>query len=250
MSVARSAKGTVLVCAVLLCLVSGAPAQTAKAPTVDELIAKHIQARGGSEKLKALQSLRTTGTLSLGPRGDAKLTREIKRPGMVRTDFVLGSVTLVHAYDGKQGWQIGPDGKVVPLAGDDLTNAQQDTDIEGPLVDYKKKGNTVEYVGQTSVGDAQCYNLKVTYPNGDVTYECLDAKNYLAIAQKVERHGQIQVEAYLSNYRAYEGIQFAGNSDIKQAGNPDMIQYKLEKVEINPPIDDIRFKEPPSQEPQ
>ena len=236
--------------AVALCSASSANAQTAKAPTVDELVARHIEARGGSAKLKSMQSLRTVGTLSLGSRGDATLTREIKRPNMVRTDLAFGQVTLVHAYDGKEGWEIGPDGKVAPLTGDDLVNAQQDADIEGPLVDYKKKGNKVEYEGQTSVGESRCYNLKVTYPNGDITSECLDTKTYLVIASRVERHGKVQVEAFLSNYRTYDGIQFAGASDIKQAGNDDMIHYKLEKVEINPPIDNTRFQQPPPQEPQ
>ena len=224
--------------------------QTAKAPAVDEIIAKHIEARGGVEKLKSLQSLRTVGTLSLGQRGDAQLTREIKRPNMVRTDLAFGQATLVHAYDGKEGWQIGPDGKVTALAGDDLANAKQDADIEGPLVDYKSKGNKVELVGQTTIGDSRCFNLKVSYPNGDATFECLDTKTYLVIGSRVERHGEVQVEAVLSNYRSYGGIQFAGNSDIKQAGSTDMIHYKLEKVEINPPIDNTRFQAPPSQEPQ
>ena len=236
--------------AAVMCFVSAGVAQTTKAPSLDEIISRHIQARGGVEKLKALHSLRTVGTLALGTRGEAHLTREIKRPHLVRTDFALGSATLVHAYDGQAGWQTGPDGKTTTLAGDDLKNAQEDADIEGPLIDYKQKGNKVEMAGASSVNDAACYNLKLTYANGDVAYLCVDAKTYLVVGQRVERNGQVQVEAVLGDYRAYGGIQFAGTSDIKQAGNPEPVHYKLEKVEINPEIDDGRFRVPPPQEPQ
>ena len=238
-------RGELLFClAAAVCFACLAAAQTAKTPTVDEIVAKHIQARGGREKLKALQTLRTQGTLSLGSRGEAKLTREIKRPNMVRTDFLIGTITLVHAYDGHEGWQIGPDGKPAPLAGDDLKNAQEDSDIEGPLVDYKQKGNKVEFAGTSTVNDARCYNLKISFPNGDVFYECVDAKTYLVVGQRAERNGEVQVEAVLGAYRAYDGIQFAGTSDVKQSANPEPVHYKLEKVEVNPKIDDSRFKSP------
>lgn len=233
--------------ALLLCFVSSALAQTAKTPTVDEIVARHIQARGGREKLKSLLTLRTHGTLTLGSRGEARLTREIKRPNMVRTDFALGAVTLVHSYDGHDGWQIGPDGKAAPLAADDLKNAEEDADIEGPLVDYKQKGNKVEFAGTSSVNDSNCYNLKISFPNGDIFYECLDAKSFLVVGQRAERNGEVQVEAVLGDYRPYNGIQFAGTSDVKQAGNPEPVHYKLEKVEVNPPIDDSRFKAPQKQ---
>jgi outer membrane lipoprotein-sorting protein len=240
----RRRGGFIFYLAIAICFVPSASAQTTKTPTLDEIVARHIQARGGREKLKSLRTLRTTGTLSLGSRGQAKLTREIKRPDMVRTDFALGNVTLVHAYHGHDGWQTGPDGKTSPLTGDELKNAEEDADIEGPLVDYKQKGNKVEFAGTSSVNDATCYNLKVSYPNGDVFYECVDAKSYLVVGQRVERNGQVQVEAVLGDYRAYGGIQFAGTSDLKQAGNPEPVHYKLENVEINPAIDDSRFKAP------
>lgn len=247
---ARRHGGFLFCLAAIVCLVSAAAAQTNRTPSLDEIIARHVRARGGYEKLKSLKTLRTVGTLSLGSRGEARLTREIKRPNLVRTDFALGNATLVHAYDGKAGWGIGPDGKASPLSGDDLRNAQEDADIEGPLVDYRQKGNRVEMAGSSSVNGSACYELKLTYANGDVVYLCLDAKSYLVVGQRVERNGEVQVEAVLSDYRAYDSIPFAGTSDIKQAGSPEPVHYRLEKVEINPPIDGSRFQIPPSQEPQ
>src|SRR5256886_16317188 len=88
--------------AVFLSLASGANGQT-----VDEVIAKNIQARGGLEKLKAVKSLRTTVKFSDGS-FRADLRQENKRPGKVREEFIVQGMAQIQAYDGKTGWQISP----------------------------------------------------------------------------------------------------------------------------------------------
>ena len=50
-------------------------AQEAKPLTVDELVAKNIEAKGGEEALSALQSLRLTGKLWLTKDRSSSLTR-------------------------------------------------------------------------------------------------------------------------------------------------------------------------------
>ena len=40
--------------------------------------------------------------------------------------------------------------------------------MDGPLIDYKAKGHTVELLGKDKVEGTDCYKLKVTLKNGDV----------------------------------------------------------------------------------
>src|SRR5260370_31710489 len=72
---------------------------TANAQTVDEVIAKNIQAKGGADKLKSVRSLRTTAKFSQGSfRADFR--QENKRADKVREEFIIQGLAQVQAYDG------------------------------------------------------------------------------------------------------------------------------------------------------
>src|SRR5262249_35987403 len=128
------------VAAVVLALLWGAAG--ARAQTVEELVARNTQAKGGLEKIKAIRTLRTRGTLVQGS-FMAEVGQEQKRPGMLRSTFTVQGMTAIQAYDGQTGWQISPfqGRKDAELLGeDDLRDLVEDSDIDGPLVDYKEKG--------------------------------------------------------------------------------------------------------------
>ena len=83
----------------------------------------------------------------------------------------------MQAYDGTTGWQIQPfGGKKDPelMGEDDLRDLLLDADFDGPLVDYKEKGSTVEYLGHDVVDGDDALRLKVTLKNGDIIYDYLD----------------------------------------------------------------------------
>src|SRR5437764_14535467 len=88
--------------AILFALCIGASAQTA-----DEMIAKNIAARGGLEKLKAIQSSRVTSTIDQGG-FRATIIQDNKRPNMLRTNFIVQGMAATTAYDGSTGWRISP----------------------------------------------------------------------------------------------------------------------------------------------
>src|SRR2546423_15561262 len=127
-------------------------AETEKAPTLDELVAKNVEAKGGEQPLKALQSLKLTGKMIVNE-GKIQLAYEQtrKRPGDVRTDVTLQGMTAIEAYDGKEGWRISPfQGRKDPekMSADDLKPLMEDAEIAGPLVDLKGKGSAVEYLSR------------------------------------------------------------------------------------------------------
>src|SRR6478609_9600137 len=126
-------------------------AQGTNQPTVDELIAKNIEAKGGAAALNSLQTLRSTGKL-LVQEGQIELgyLQTKKRPDEVRTEASLQGMTQIEAYDGNDGWKVSPFfGRKDPerMAADDVKALVEDTEIDGPLADWKTKGSTVEYLG-------------------------------------------------------------------------------------------------------
>ena len=118
-------------------------APVAHAQSVDDILAKHYEACGGLAKMKAVNTLRVTGSMTMGPGMEAPFTMERKRPGMRRMEFTIQGMTGIQAFDGVKTWSVMPFmGKKDPEVGtdEDNKNAQDDADFDGALVDYKSKG--------------------------------------------------------------------------------------------------------------
>src|SRR3954469_5641782 len=88
---------------------SGAFAEDKSQLTVDELVAKNIEAKGGAAALHNLQSLRVTGKL-LVQQGQIEFgyLETKKRPDEVRTEASLQGMTQIQAYDGTDAWRVSP----------------------------------------------------------------------------------------------------------------------------------------------
>lgn len=223
----------------------------ASAQTVDEVIAKNIQAHGGLEKLKAVRTIRITGKFSQGS-FRAGFLQENKRPDMVREEAIIQGLSQIQAYDGKIGWQVSPFGgrkDAELLSQDDLKSLQVDADIDGPLVDYKEKGHKAELVGHDYVEGTDCYKVRLALKNGDVRYYFLDADSFLEI--KVENQSNIRgavqfSESYFGDYEEVNGLYFAFAFEGGPKGSPERTKYTVEKVEVNVPLDDTLFTMPVS----
>jgi len=222
----------------------------AAAQTVDEIIAKSIEARGGEAKLRAVKSIRETGKAEFGPGMVVPFTEIKKRPDMVRQEFTAQGMTGVQAYDGKEGWQIMPfQGKKdpEPMAADDVKQFQDDADIDGPLMDYKAKGNTMEYLGKEKVEGADAYKLKITRKNGDVETDFIDVDTGLQVKTIIKakiRGNETEIETLYSDFRNVDGIVRAFAVEFGAVGSPQKQKFTVDKIEINPAISDSDFKMP------
>jgi hypothetical protein len=221
------------------------------AQTVDEVIAKNIQAHGGLEKLKAVRTIRITGKFSQGS-FRAGFLQENKRPDMVREEAIIQGLSQIQAYDGKTGWQVSPFGgrkDAELLSQDDLKSLQIDADIDGPLVDYKEKGHKAELVGHDSVEGTDCYKVRLVLKNGDVRYYFLDADSFLEIKMENESNirGAVQFsETYFGDYEQVDGLYFAFAFEGGPKGSPERTKYTVDKVEVNVPLEDALFTMPVS----
>jgi outer membrane lipoprotein-sorting protein len=225
-------------------------APVVQAQTLDEVLAKHYQAMGGLDKIKALNSMRITGTMAVGPGMEAPFTMERKRPGKSRVEFTIQGMTGIQAFDGEKTWSVMPFmGKKDPEVGSEEDNktAQDDADFDGTLVDWKAKGHTVELVGKESVEGADTYKLKVTKKNGNVEYSYLDAETYLLVKQegKVKRRGtELDGETTFSDYKDVDGYMQPFSMESGAKGMPQKQKMTFTKIELNVPLDDSRFAIP------
>ena len=223
-------------------------APIAHAQSVDDILAKHYEACGGLAKLKALNTMRVTGSMTMGPGMEAPITMERKRPGMRRMEFTIQGMTGIQAFDGAKTWSVMPFmGKKDPEVGtaEDNKNALDDADFDGALVDYKTKGHTIELMGKEPVEGADAYKLKVTKKNGNIEYDYLDAETYLLVKteHKIKRRGtEMDGETTYSDYKDVDGLMQAFSMEV---GTKEMKQkLAFTKIELNVPLDDARFAVP------
>jgi hypothetical protein len=218
--------------------------------TVDQIIAKSLAARGGIDKVKAIQTQRLTGHISFGPDADGPFQVEIKRGGKIREELTLKGKTIVRISDGTSGWIMEGEVDPRPLSGDDLKNLAGSADIEGALLDYKAKGNNVELLGKEQVEGKDAYKLVVTEKNGRVRYDYIDCASYLGVKWegKILANGkELQVASVFRDYRPVDGILYAFAIDSETIGTPYKQHLVLDKVEVNSPMDDARFGKPGAQ---
>jgi outer membrane lipoprotein-sorting protein len=228
------------------------------AQSVDELIAKNLKARGGEEKLRALTSMRITGKVSVQGM-QLPMTVTAKRPNMMRQEMQIQDKKVVTAYDGTTAWMINPmmgADAAQEVQGPQADMTREQSDFDGPLMDYKTKGTTVELVkgdgpdGTEKLADgSKVYKLKITRKGGRVQYLYLDADSGIEVktTNTIEQGGQsMNIETELADYRAEEGIMVPHSVRNTVNGQP-LMQMTVEKVEFNVPFEDALFKMPPKQ---
>jgi len=224
--------------------------------SAEDLVNKNIQAKGGIDKIKAIKTVRITGKLTAGGGFTAVTVQENQRPNLVRETLSLQGMTSVSAYDGTTGWQIQPFGghKDPELMGeDDLKDLLLDADFDGPLVDYKEKGSTVEFLGHDVVDGDDALRLKVTLKDGDIIYYYLDPDTYLEIRKDVQEfiRGSVRESVTeLGSYKPVSGVMYPFSISQGNKANPAQQTTTIEKIEVNVPIDPRDFNVPASLKPE
>jgi outer membrane lipoprotein-sorting protein len=218
------------------------------AQTVDELVAKNLEAKGGLEKLRAVNSVKSTARIqSQGV--ETSMILWAKRPNLFRREMQGQGNTVIIAFDGKTVWAINPmTGSSAPQAvtGPLADMTREQADFDGPLIDYKKRGFTIELVGKETLKDRPVYHLKITSKTGQIQHYYLDADSGLEVktSQTMAQEGRtMEISSEMSNYQKVNG--FAVPFSLQQSMNGNIAaQITLEKIEFNVPMDQSLFTMP------
>ncbi|MGH7022030.1 MAG: hypothetical protein ACREEB_00415 [Caulobacteraceae bacterium] len=220
-------------------------------PSVDALIARHIAARGGYAALKAIHTLEMTGTLRpAGFDADLQYKELIARPDSVRIEATLQGMTPIQAFDGQSGWQIQPfQGRRDPetLSSDDDKSLVEEADFEDALVDYKAKGETVDYLGEVDVDGGPTYAVRATLKNGDQQTFYIDPDAWLTVRmvtrQKL-RGAETLTETDYGDYEKVNGVYFPFEVDSGPKGSAQLQRVTYKTISANVALDPAIFREP------
>lgn len=233
--------------------VAAQDSEPAAEPTVEGLIEKNLEAKGGREKLEAVESARLTGTMNMGGM-EAPFTLEWKSPDRTRMEITLQGMTLVQAFDGETAWMLNPFmGQAAPekMSEEDTETFKDQADFHGPLLNPEEKGYAIEYAGEEDVEGTPTYKLKVVKPSGEETYLFLDKDYYLEIkssSKRTVRGQEVETEMAIGDYKEVDGLMMAHSMDAAQAGGQPGpgggFNMTVAQTELNVELSDDRFAMP------
>jgi len=220
----------------------------AQSQSADEIIAKHIDAIGGKEKLSQITSVyQEQSTQVMGNEGSSTVNILIGKG--YKTEINFNGQVLVQVITDKGGWAINPftgATSATAISEDQYKSSEDIVYFPDPLFNYAAHGATVELLGQEKVGDVNAYKLKYTNKDSVANILFIDPNtNYII---KETRSGEMQGQQVEMTYTYSDYKKTDFGVFVPFLTNVDMGQFSIsttiKKVEFNKPIDPSIFDMP------
>jgi len=243
-----------LIALVVLVVLVGAPA-SALAQTVDEIVARHVAARGGREKLAAIQTIKTTRTVASGIGTTLRVIVYKKRPALLRVEqgpAQPGATMTPRGINVEAVWDMAQ-GKVVTRQPQLAAEAREvDGDFDGLLVDWREKGHAVVFAGRETLPGGETLKLTVTLKSGLERTVYLDATTFLDRRHtgvlNLPNGRRFDITIDFDNWRDVDGVKFPFDIMEERTGKEPVVTLVTytDRIELNVPMDDGLFTAPPA----
>jgi len=221
--------------------------------TAAQIADRNVSARGGLAAWRAVNALTLSGQLDAGGKQPTKLpfVATFKRPHKERLELRFEEQTALQVYDGNAGWKVRPflgRNEVEPFSAAEAKSAAASTELDGPLVDYARKGTHVELLGTEPVEGHRAYKLKLTMKDGSERRVWVDASSFLEL--KIDGEPRMldgkmhKVAVYYRDYKREGGLMIPHVLETAVEGVKKTHAMTIDKVAINPPADDALFAKP------
>lgn len=224
----------------------------ANAQTADEIIANYFENTGGAENWNNLEGIKYEGTANAQGMSipiEYYLTKEGKQLLKIN---IQGQEMTQFSFDGEKMWTTNFMTMQPEVADPDATMnmKNQSMDFPDPFLNYKKKGYTVELIGEETMEGTETFKVKLTRkpyivdgneePN--ITFFYFEKENFVPIATESEvREGPMKgqvIKDTLSDYQEVDGLYFP--FAMTMGGQP----ITMTNIILNPEIDEAMFAMP------
>lgn len=229
------------------------PGGQSPAQTLDEVLASHLEAMGGEERLASLSTVRMEGTYREEfMESESPFVLHAQFPDRMRFSLLMGPnrselPTLV--CDGERAWQWVPDTGLVlhPVEGAQLKRILRACDLESSLPTRSLLESRLTLAGREQLGGRETFVLDLVYDNEDRGRVWLDAESFLPV-QSSETwtigDQQVQIVRRFDDYRKVGGLTLPHLLEEENAVG--WRRYVTKSVELDPEIEEGTFELDPS----
>lgn len=223
---------------------------TAAAISVDEILAKAIEAAGGEANWRKITSRVTEGDLDFVHQGvKGTSTTYAKAPNKSATETTMTAVGKTIAkgwefFDGTGGEELFTFAPVAKLAGKRLEDARLGADLLS-ILNWRTNYAKVESKGTSKVDGEECYVVEFTPEKGTVVTELYSSKTFLMVQRRgfvasSTSNQQLPYTVTFSDYRDVDGIKIPFKIVNSTPSMGDVVMT-VRSVKHNVQIDDGLF---------
>lgn len=216
------------------------------AQTVEEIIAKHIEAIGGKDKLSQIKSIYMETSVDVMG-NQAPNTVTILDGKGYKSELDFNGQKVVQVFTDKGGWMINPlmgSTTPTPIPAEQLKGAKDQIAVAGPLFNYSEKGSKAELLGKEDVNGVNAFKIKLTNKEGFVSTYFIDPSNYYIIKAAMTQNAQgqeMETNMFFSDYKKTD-FGFVVPYSIEIQLPQFTLKSTTKKVEVNKPVDENIFK--------
>jgi hypothetical protein len=244
-------------CSILFTLATLAANFAQAAPAVEltaaQIVERNVAARGGLTAWRAVNSLTMAGEMDAGGKQDARLpfVMSMKRGQKSRLELTFQGQVAVQVWDGRQGWKLRPflnRNEVEPFTAAETRSAAAAAELDGPLIDFARKGSQVELAGTELVEGLSAYKLKLTLKGGEQVNLWIDAASFLEVkidGEPRKLDGRMHPVAILyRDYRKVGALTVPHLLETVVEGVKPSHKMSIQSVKLNLVLDDALFVRP------
>ncbi|NJL26745.1 MAG: hypothetical protein HC897_02150 [Thermoanaerobaculia bacterium] len=227
-----------------------AAAQAAGEMTAEQIVDRCVEALGGQQAWDEVQTLAIKGTFATFSANPLPFLIERKRPNLYRYEFREAGLPVIVGFDGETTWWDND----TPFAEVDFPSLaplaysrgyQADAEFVSPLLDWRRRGHRIALEGKTSFEGADAWVIGVTLANGVVERWYVGVDDFLPVGRVSVggfKNFEAESRSFFSDYRTVGGLLFPHHVESELDNRYGVMD--VESVQLDPPLDDARFKLP------
>lgn len=209
--------------------------------TLEQLIEKNIEARGGQAAFDAVKTAKVDARMVMGQGMEAPLTFYVMEPDKMRMDIEVQGATITQAWNGETGWQIMPlMGNPDPqeMSEEETKQMKRQDFVRGLFLTHQEKGYEAEYLGVEEIEGTPAHKVKITLEEGDVVYTYLDTDYFMEFLQEFEavnpQTGQpMQMTMAFGDFKPVNDLMMPHSMELTPVGAPSGQVITIENIEFN-----------------